>query len=115
PDTYDALKEERRKIDGRIAELHAAYEQARDASWGPVYRRIGQDGWVYCHQTNSLGGSRDWAIGPDDPHYQAVTAQVRADAALDARVAEHAYGVWGWRGAVRIDYYGDGADQIARV
>lgn len=32
---------------------------------------------------------------------------------LDRRVANHAFAAWGWRGAVRIDYYGSGGEEMS--
>jgi hypothetical protein len=127
-DTLAALREEFHGTEdvARRAELRPQIKavkvamiaawSAADREWyvslGPVQVRsvpLAGRGAIALTRASSLGGGRSTYVRPGDPHYAACLALLREQEAQDADVSAAAYAVWGWRGAVRIDYYGDAA------
>lgn len=93
--------------------LHNAYESAWDAAHkqAPRQMRRNSNGSITT-LTSAMGGGRAITVFPGDDGYEAASAEVDRRTSLDGLVAEVAFAAWGWRGAVRIDYYGG---DIARV
>jgi hypothetical protein len=110
------LREEIDRVKERQAGLQEAYDSAWERSFGPADMRLDPDtGTIRVVQANRMGGGRGGSISPTDPRYQDALAEINSRQRLDRLVAELAFAAWGWRGAVRIGYYGHGANQTARV
>lgn len=102
-----AMVERIEKQRARMTRCFWACHYEFEASLGPVALQLRPNGIIYATQSSPLGGGRSVPIPPGSPHFAQALALVRSQQSQDAAVAEIAFVIWGWRGAVRIDYYGD--------
>lgn len=118
----DDLRGDLSRAKDRCIEAHTEVSRAIESmlSGAPVEYRtrpMAQGPGVVISVTQSVAGvgSRGKYLYPGDPGHAEALEEIERRRMVDALVAEHAYRVWDWRGAVRIDYYGTGAETIARV
>ena len=89
-------------------------QQAYDAIWesakaaAPAKIRVNPNGSVTTIK-GVLGGGSSETFPAGSAEATRLIAEDAANRKTDAKVAEAAFAVWGWRGAVRIDYYGTSA------
>jgi hypothetical protein len=84
----------------------AIWEDAKAAA--PYQIRVNPNGSVTTIK-GVLGGGSSETFPAGSAEAIRLIAEDAANRNTDAKVAEAAFAVWGWRGPVRIDYYGTSA------
>jgi hypothetical protein len=107
------LTEQLGKLKDRAIELQIAYDRvwkARVMASPAQIVRTGPHTFSVVRSDGAGGGISEGVSRQGNPkRYAELEAEYIRRQEEDARVAEVAFVAWGWRGAVRIDYFGDKA------